>query len=491
MKNPVNNFQDWSIVITAIVVCGAIMSGACTSDDYTPTADLLPTESFHLLSRSGEVPTTIDATTAEYAATKIMNAPVDGIEVSSPKTASGSTTITNANGEPVMYAVNFEPAGGYVIVSASRKTMPVIATSDKGSYDPSKTLSPFIARLLDRACRHITASFNYPSDSLSAYADHWAAVLPPAPPSTNRLKTAAAEEYKKILEQVEKEWRAQGYEVYNAQTWQKGENGAYRYLSGLDLLLKDLKAPVSWADGKPMKELSYIIVRHLPTYATSGEKCDPITTDWNVDAPYNAAVPGGMPLSSEAVAVGQILHYFKHPTILNYSASSSNPLRNNTEISNFLYSVALNVNTVFQPTYSYATYENVKTALSMKYGCTFQSGKINGDNLIYSINNGSPSIIFEEDENNRSYAWICDGYRIVSDRIDYFLMAPLGQPEDLMHGFESIAQWDEYGSASHQFHNSSNNIYFNTFVNQDSLTWFSKTPNYVYKFENHSDKDKN
>lgn len=47
---------------------------------------------------------------------------------------------------------------------------------------------------------------------------------------------------------------------------------------------------------------------------------------------------------------------------------------------------------------------------------------------------------------------------VVEDRIDYHLMVPVGQPEDIFGPYEPSAQWDHYGNASFQFNHSDNDV---------------------------------
>lgn len=445
--------------------------GACASDENPAIPS--PVETPTLASRSMVSDDIIDAETAEYAAYKVMNAPVNGVEVTNPKNVSYSLPLTNSEGMTVMYAVNFESEGGYVLLSASKKTLPVVAVSEKGNYNPNMLSSLFISRLIGRATQHITESFHYPEDSIGAYAGHWAPLLPPIAPVSLRLRSTTRGGYQDIIDMAVNQWYDEGCEVYDAVKWATNGYPECKFLPGLDNLLSTLWMQVSWADNKPMNELSFIVIRHNYFYEKTDAQCAPVTTNWKTISPYNAAVPGGLPLSSEAVALGQIIHYFNDPVINNFSASASNPLQNTTEIANFLYDVAKNVRTVFGPSYSYASFENVKAALSNTYHYGFNYGEFNEGNLIYSINNGSPAIIIDKDESGRSHAWICDGYRLASHRRDYYLMAPLGQPQDIFYGFECVGQWDENGVTNFEFENKTDEILiFSPFADISKLDGF-------------------
>ncbi len=449
------------------------------SQEGEPEFGLSTSSVFGPQSRGGEVSSIIDAATAEYTATKYINAPVNGVAPAQPKTASNTTVINNSYGDPVMYAVNFE-AGGYVIVSASKKTYPVVASSDQGSYDASVLATPFMSRLIYRYTNRITESFDYSADSLGTYALEWAALLPPAMPTLKMRRAASAASYQPIIDKAIREWESRGLEVYEAQKWMKNETGAYKDLPGLKELMDKLKKMyVNWADGKPMSELSYITVRHNYTYTFNSDPSNRLNTNWTTVSPYNAAVPGGMPLSSEAVALGQILNYFDDPTIYNFSSSSSSPLRNNTEIANFLYDVALNINTVFGSSYSYAPYQSLLGALNNTYKYSYKYGETSDQKIISSINSGSPTIIIDYNLDGKSHAWVCDGYRVASVQTYYELMAPVGQPEDLFGPYEPVNTWDDYGNSAYQFQKSNDNVYFNSYFYPDSINWFYKQPQYV------------
>lgn len=178
--------------------------------------------------------------------------------------------------------------------------------------------------------------------------------------------------------------------------------------------------------------------------------------------------------------MGKILYHFKDASIFDFSSSASNPLQNNAEVANFLYDVAINTYTVFGSTYSYSTYSDLQYALSNHYHYSFKHGELTQNGLINSINNGSPTIIIEYDKDDRSHAWVCDGYRVVDDRIDFYLMVPVGQPEDIFGPYEASAQWDANGTPNFQFNNSDDYIYFNAFFDPDQLR--ATRPVYVSDF---------
>lgn len=454
------------------IVCYALIVVSC-SNDYE-SSSVMERYRASSGSRSGESFLTIDTAVAKYAAYKLMNAPVDGQSAPATKTISNTTTICNRYGESVMFAIDFD-SGGYVVLSASKSTSPIVASSLQGSFDTA-IASPFMEHLIDNAKTLITESFDYHADSMMVYARQWESLIPPVKYNLHKSRAENSSSYQAIIDRTIREWESQNLEVYEAMKWLRNGYGNCVYLPDLEALLAKFNMPVNWADGKPMNELSYIVVRHTLTYATSGDKCNPVTTKWNTNPPYNASVPGGFPLSSEAVALGRILHYLDDPSVLNFSASTINPLQNDTEVANFLYDVAKKINTSFGASYSYATYGNLLDAIATKYGYAYETGIVNDQNLLSSINNGSPSIIIEYDKSGRSHAWVCDGYRVVDDRIDYFLMVPVGQPEDMFGPYEPSAQWDEQRNSNVQFNNSDASLYFNTFFEGGS----TKEPVYTY-----------
>lgn len=454
----------------------ALMLGSCASEENLDLS--YPSEV--LASRSDATTDIIDVETAEYAASRVMNTPEEGAEITTPKVVSNSFAIRNSQGTPVMYAVNFEDDGGYVILSASKKTIPVVAFGESGGIDASGVdVDSFVGRLIERAKRRISASLYFPDDSLTVYAKHWASLLPPKNNAYVVPKSRSFEEYQIIIDKAVNKWIDEGCEVYEAKKWVNGEYVGFMYLSGLDNLLSMLSSEVTWADNKPQNELSFIVVRHNRTYSIQDVNCRPLNTNWITTAPYNMAVPNGMPLSSEAVALGRILYYYNDPSIQKFSSSPSNPLQNNTEIANFLYDVAKNINTVFGTSYSYATYGDLAAAFKYTYNYTFEAGQFDENGLIQSLKNGSPSIIVDYDQRGRSHTSVCDSYRVVSDYVTYTLWAPAGMPDDMYYGYESCGVWSETGASNFEFGQKANNIYFSPFWQGDDI--HSQPPYYMHQ----------
>lgn len=446
-------------------VCIVLSLTACDSDD---TPSVVDTSDVSVLSRSSDTSTsvTIDAATAEYVAVKFSTRPVDGV-ARQPKTVDNTLAINNSAGIPVMYAVNFTDNNGYTIVSASKATSPIIGFSDQGSYDPSK-LNAHSQAMFERLSAKITETFSYPLDSAYAHGSEWITLLPREIASGQRRKVSSSSDAAEIIGQVEVQWAQMGLIYYPISEWLSGNiNGSmyYRELPNLDIQLAKLSSvPVEWAGGVPASQLCYIVIQDNGLIETSADKCDPVTTKWTADAPYNSSVPGGKKLSPESVTMGQILHYFNDPSIKLFSRSEDNPLQDNTEISSFLYNVAQNINTVFGSSYSYSSITDITNALSNIYRYSFTLSEPIENGVIESINSGSPVIFFGYGNDGQSYSWICSQYKRVSDDKNYFLMAPLGQPEGIFGPFENCASWNTHGTPNFYFDNSQNDIYFSPFA---------------------------
>lgn len=204
----------------------------------------------------------------------------------------------------------------------------------------------------------------------------------------------------------------------------------------------------------------------------------------------HAFVPNGMPLSSESVALGKILYYFNNSFVYKYSSSSTTPLQNDTEVAEFLYNIALKTGTTFNTSYSFATFPNMLSALT-NFGFSYNSGTFTQQNLMNSIDNESPTLITEYDNNQRSLTWVCDGYRIIYVRYDYFLMAPVGQLEDPFGPYEPAAQWENKSNPNFQIRESSaGEKFFNAFFSPDDPYGNApkKETNVVYRIEDNTNK---
>lgn len=438
------------------VAIAALMLSSCVTDDAPSVAPQPST----VLSRSNSVSKVIDVATAEHVAEKFSTIPVDGVERTA-KSVVNTVTINNADGVPVMYAVNFAENGGYVIVSASKATSPIIAYSETGSYNQNQ-IGSGIRKMMNKISSRISDTLSYPSDSINI---DWYRYLPTEKKAFKTFGAYSSPDSYAIIANVVEQWIQMGYEVCPVQQWSPGGWPMYRELVGLDKMLERLTIPVNWAGGVPANQLCYIVIQTNEAIFNSDDKCMPLTTRWNENEPFNAAVPGGMMLSPESVVLGQMLHYKNDPSVMVHSRSESHPLQDNIEISTFLYDVAKNIKTVFGINGSHSSVDNLADALSDCYGYDFALSQPSENALISSIDKGSPVMVVGYNEKGDSEAWICSRYQRRDINRKYVLMAPLGQPEGIFGPYEACAQWDNNGGANFYFDNSGDDLYFCTFAN--------------------------
>lgn len=462
----------WKLFIPVFLTASAtVLPSSCTTDDPLIDSQAIALNSDRPISRSSDKSSFVDQATAEEVAKKFSSTLVEGEEEQQAKSISNTVTINNNDGLPVMYAVNFASDEGFVIVSASKATKPILAFSKVGCYSPDRVTSNFVRVMFERMSEVVTASFDYPSDSVKTYQSYWAALLPPEIPTKMMRRTNSSADYQTVLNRVLQEWYEIGYRAYPVQDWLAGTTAEYHYLQNLDKVLEELTYKVWWNNDATVAELSYIILRDNETKRSSSKYCTPITTKWHINEPYNAYVPDGYPLSSEAVALGQLLHYRKDPSIMPHSRSESNPLQNNNEIASYLYDVATKINTTFSSTYSTVPFNSLTNALSNIYKYDFTMPKPSESALISSIDSGSPVLVVGYDRNGKSDAWICSAYEEVSISREYYLMSPVGDLENGIYGpFEPQGQWNRYGESNFYFDDSKDDVYFCCFWDFNDLT---------------------
>lgn len=345
---------------------------------------------------------------------------------------SNSVETLDENGNPLMYIINY-PDGGFVIIGSTTNYYPILAYSDKNSFDPTVEIGG-LSEWLEETKEAIKTS-EVLSDSIKAGMQNlW-----------RNLETT----------DVISPWKVQGAQTRsnpsNAQIacWNRCEELMMQYMNeGWEFLPLDYSRQVFEYLGYPgiYEDLCYSANFNSSPIEGSvvswrrirkEEKVGPLlSTEWHQRSPFNDFCNGD-PAGCSAIAVAQVMKYYQHPQsfTLNGYHFTWNTIPEYPNSNSGQAALVRLVGSVIDISYhsygSWATPGNVKDGLKyLGYNVTTSSHdhwKVEDQLLVRK----RPVIMVGNADNiplpsplnyiGNSHYWVCDGaHSITTDQIQYF-----------------------------------------------------------------------
>lgn len=223
------------------------------------------------------------------------------------------SVIFDGAGNPAIHVVNFA-RGGFMLISATKRMPPVLAFSDKGSFDATGRMPDALKAWRDEAVEAVGMSASLPADTVEHYRALWRRyersqaagnVASPASSSGSELDDMKMRA-QMILQDSVMMWRNRGWRVvepYGADLGLTEEQTAEMIEGAIYPLYQD-----EWERLSMAVEKVYENVDEIPDFMGS---------TWGQDNGYNSAFPtiaGLYPLAGcGPVAAGQIMRYHEHP----------------------------------------------------------------------------------------------------------------------------------------------------------------------------------
>ncbi len=315
-------------------------------------------------------------------------------------TAYEVTTISdNESGTPLIYVINYGHDNGFVVISASKNTQPILAFSDKGKFvfnadNPSTDLVNDFKQIVKEAqlCT---------SDSLRIkYALKWASfektpetVLTRALPSEIEQRQAKEREYQESL----------GYRCLGNLTTAQNFVSTNDYEAFMREM-EDCSDPQY-----DYRQVVQVFVKTItPTLID-----ELLQTNWHQLAPFNIGKPyyyaGCVP-----IAIAQIAYYHKYPQKYDWDNIPLKPILYNQSLSNLMIDIWDACVTGYDSEGTYSNEIKAKETFE-KFGYTANLiYKITNDELSKQIKSGNP-VYMQGDNGDKGHAWVCDGYRYTED----------------------------------------------------------------------------
>ena len=229
------------------------------------------------------------------------------------------STIIDQTGQPVIYVVNYAGNAGFVLLSATKKYIPVLAYSQNGNYSITGDLPDGVQQWQSATVSAISANSILPNDSTNNFKDLWDGYI-------GVDTTVAQPEYHEQTETFnvdetfsdkQSEFQQAGYIIHrfseesitgNAEIDEK-LRGEAEYNTYPDYDWHKYAVVLEWTEATDESIENFVgstwgIGSTLieAKYNTDYNRCCPVINERN-------AVAGCLP-----VAIGQIMRYYKHPS---------------------------------------------------------------------------------------------------------------------------------------------------------------------------------
>lgn len=410
--------------LQGLLALTAILSSCTTDDVLQPQTDLL----------SATPPPVTNQVTPSQAqeVAKSFSATHFGLNSSLTSRSSQSIeTISDTDGTPLAYIVNTDGAG-WTIVSATTDYYPILAYSD--SSDKTFSLSDIPADhplnlWLDELTHAIRQSESLDSVTASAIAYEWMDYLPhPAVtaatlPGGNSEKAVACRNRLKQLN-----------DTYYQDGW------SFTTLSSAP---SDVRPFVNSLADSYNSPYEYTIVGVRKAYTENIYVGPMLTTTWHQVNGYEDMCPYGYPAGCVAVAMGQIMKFYRYP---NYFDWDNMPNNSPTQaIQELLY----NIGTTIGIDYSNGSGANYQQALFgfQTYGYKAEVKSHNSGNVIQELLNGRPIFMGGYSYSlSAAHAWICDGVRSQVYDKEYYVEYINSVNEYTNYGETSLINPHVYGT---------------------------------------------
>ncbi len=323
--------------------------------------------------------------------------------------------INSENGTPLMYVVNYKKNAGFIIISATKDYLPILAHSDTGSFDVDGAKNLGTSVWLSDQKKIISKISEQPDSIKAKYRSQWTKYTSHKE-VLNTLKSKSYNDVTNLIASSISSWEAQGYTVYQLSTYKNTSE-----FSSLPSEVQEqlLTLPSGYANRNygGAETVSYVLVRNTEHATKYGPL---LATSWNQTGGYAANTPNNYPAGCTAVAMGQVMKYYEYPSSFNWSEMANHYATTTT--ASFLAVIGNAIGIIYTIDGSSGTMAGIYDALK-KYG--YNSTLVNHDkNSVYrDLIKSRPVIMSGKDPNATvGHTWVCDGYNSTSYTYDIKLM---------------------------------------------------------------------
>lgn len=307
-------------------------------------------------------------------------------------------TVYDTNHHPLMYVVNYGKNEGFTIVSATKNYLPIVAYSERGSFDLKKMEenAPYYWNICKSTIAKADEIF---ADSIKEkYRMQWTKYerIPEISLDSRALPDTEVEKLKK--EQIAI-WQAKGYTCreFSAITYLLPEQDA-------NAIIEDI---CHHTDPEyDCMETTILINKSLDGWVHHVEPL--LSTTWGQGYPFNLQVVNNYPAGCVATAMAQIMNYHQWPLRYNWAnMSTSYP----NVIASFFKEIGTSVHMSYGVNGSSASNQNAYNAFVNNYSYRAQLVNHTDNKANENLENGLP-VYMSGDDGKVGHAWVCDGVKI-------------------------------------------------------------------------------
>lgn len=437
--------------IKLIPALSALLIAGCTSQQLSEPLEEIPVANASVTVRAvnpSSVVTDADAITVAERFSKVGHE-----SRSTVATVRDVLTIKNDDGTPSMYVVRYADNQGYVIVSAYKDYMPVMAHSATGTFEldsDNQGLKMWIENQ-----KYISANRASLPDSVRAqFRMEWEQYDYLEQNIDALASSRGTAEVNALLSSQINEWRREGCTVYSVN--QFSQTAEFHNLPA-EVQEKFLTLPNGYGNTNygDVLDFSFAVKRS----GDVGPRVQPmIQTRWLQAFGFNDAVPSvgtssHPKLGCTTIAAGQIMKYHEYPNTFDWSLML--PTSATDASRQFLYELACRIGVEFGINESPGTNAGVVSALKSYGYANAQDKRHDKNNVIDNLLRGWPVYMSGQyDKEEHGHAWICDGYYAEAyiSRWELWTLeycSPYKDPEKLLHLYDYTIDARSYAPMFH------------------------------------------
>lgn len=362
------------------------------------------------------------------------------------KIVSDVYTVFREEGEPSMYAVNFQDDKGFVVVSASRKYYPILALVEQGHFDQSFYYCPF-GGWIDELNEQIACAERDEIDEETSRGIRKLWAVYEKTGISKWVVTKSEAEAFALRQSSVAAWEAQGYTCY-ALSEQPSEMSNSVY-SNWCQMAQGLANP-------DYDYLTYSVI--LERRVDDSLRVGPlIKTTWERENGFNAALVDTaghlVPVGSRPLAVGQVMRYFQKPTSYNWTVDF--PLNYATgSIASFLKILSNRMGLTYYFGEEDATDLEALAVMIEYYSYSGTCAPFVRSSVVSNIQNGKPVILSGTRTyggTTSSYAWVCEGNMVTAIHYEYELKVI--SVSEMAYEHAASESENQFGFVNYLYHN--------------------------------------
>ena len=343
-----------------------------------------------------------------------------------------------------MYVVNFANNQGFVLVSATRNFLPVLAYNDEGNFTIPEEDVNGLSLWMEKTKQNLKIADALPADSTAKFRSEWNKYEEQGGLDLADSRSANSELDQYAI-QLTSQWQRDGVE------WCSLEDAQAFLPASQYQVWSELVAGAIDPSYQDVNPLTYsFVVTEVADYG-SGAVNNFIHTNWNQLNGYNASIlaAGKGPYAGcTTIAVAQIMKYYGYPTNKNWNDMPNDYATTTT--ANFIHEVANAIGVSYYPDYTTANLEQVKTAFNT-YGYYNEVEEHEINSVINELKNGRPVFMIGFPSSNEiGHAWVASGCAVSRYQKNYLLYVPV----------QNMSMGNPYLNIETCFAEASNSAYF-------------------------------